>query len=50
MLETKRSLSSANIRTLDGFDPAQPDWPILEVTASSMNLVRFCDVYIGLVL
>jgi hypothetical protein len=40
----------ANIQSLDGFDPTQPDWPILEVSISSSGMPKVCDFYLGILL
>lgn len=48
--ETRRALHMANIQTLDGFDPTQPDWPILEVSISSFGMPKVCSFYLGILL
>jgi hypothetical protein len=48
--ETRHALHVANIQTLDGFDPTQPDWPILEVSISSFGMRKVCTFYLGILL
>lgn len=40
----KRTLTTAGIETVDGFDPARPDWPILEVELHVFDFGDTCDV------
>lgn len=47
---TRRLLNRAGLETLEGFDPAQPDWPILEVTVHSDGLATVCFWYVGILL